>query len=125
MPPRTLPSRRTSANSGCDRWHATMSAVSAIATRPPFKVAGFPIQSWAFGIRIWIAAVVALLTSFWLQLETPSSAMLTVMILAEPTRGQALEKAAYRLIATVLGVAVSIVIVGALSQTRDLLLVAF
>src|ERR1700741_4301325 len=102
-----------------------MSAVSATATLPPLTIAGFSVPSWAFAVRIWIAAVVALLASFWLQLETPSSAMLTVMILAEPTRGQALEKAGYRLIATALGVVVSIVIVGSLSQTRDLLLVAF
>lgn len=93
--------------------------------RPPFTVAGFSAGSWAFAIRIWIAAVIALLVSFWLQLDVPSSAMLTVMILAEPTRGQALEKAGYRLIATVLGVVASIAIVGSLSQTRDLLLVAF
>lgn len=96
------------------------------ATTPlPFTVAGFPLQSWAFALRIWIAAVVALLVSFWLQLESPSSAMLTIMILAEPTRGQALHKAGYRLIATTIGVIASIVIVGALSQTRDLLIVAF
>lgn len=96
------------------------------ATTPlPFTVAGFPLRSWAFAVRIWIAAVVALLVSFWLQLENPSSAMLTIMILAEPTRGQALEKAGYRLVATTIGVVASIVIVGALSQTRDLLIVAF
>ncbi|MET3521851.1 FUSC family protein [Mesorhizobium abyssinicae] len=99
--------------------------MTATTTSLPLTVAGFPIQSWAFALRIWIAAIVALLASFWLQLSTPSSAMLTVMILAEPTRGQALEKAGYRLIATVIGVAASIAIVGSLSQTRDLLLVAF
>ncbi|MGX9146358.1 FUSC family protein [Mesorhizobium sp. 128a] len=99
--------------------------MSATTTQLPFAFAGFPVRSWAFAIRIWMAAVVALLASFWLQLEAPSSAMLTVMILAEPTRGQALEKAGFRLIATILGVVVSIVVVGALSQTRDLLLVAF
>ena len=102
-----------------------MSAASATATRPPFTIAGFPVRSWAYAVRIWIAAVIALLVSFWLQLEVPSSAMLTVMILAEPTRGQALEKAGYRLIATVIGVVVSIAIVSSLSQARDLLLVAF
>lgn len=99
--------------------------MGATATQLPFVIAGFPVRSWAFAIRIWMAAVVALLASFWLQLEVPSSAMLTVMILAEPTRGQALEKAGYRLIATILGVVASIAIVGSLSQTRDLLLVAF
>ncbi|MBB6407778.1 FUSC family protein [Mesorhizobium sangaii] len=99
--------------------------MSATTTQMPLVIAGFPLRSWAFAIRIWMAAVVALLASFWLQLEAPVSAMLTVMILAEPTRGQALEKAGFRLIATTLGVVVSIVIVGSLSQTRDLLLVAF
>jgi uncharacterized membrane protein YccC len=100
-------------------------AVSAITTPLPFAVAGFSVRSWAFAVRIWMAAVLALLASFWLQLDAPASAMLTVMILAEPTRGQALEKAGYRLIATALGVVASIAIVGSLSQTRDLLLVAF
>ncbi|PBB96778.1 FUSC family protein [Mesorhizobium sp. WSM3862] len=99
--------------------------MTATTSALPLTVAGFPLQSWAFAVRIWIAAIVALLVSFWLQLSTPSSAMLTVMILAEPTRGQALEKAGYRLIATVIGVVASIAIVGSLSQTRDLLLVAF
>ncbi|MBA1144413.1 FUSC family protein [Mesorhizobium neociceri] len=99
--------------------------MSATTTQLPFTIAGFPLRSWAFAVRIWMASVVALLASFWLQLEAPASAMLTVMILAEPTRGQALEKAGFRLIATLVGVVASIAIVGSLSQTRDLLLVAF
>jgi uncharacterized membrane protein YccC len=95
------------------------------ATQFTFRLAGFPGSSWAFAIRIWIAVVIALCTSFWLQLDAPSSAALTVAILAEPTRGQALEKAAYRLIATIIGVAASIAIVSLLSQARDLILAAF
>src|SRR5215467_8860863 len=91
--------------------------------RLPF--AGVPAGSWVFGIRIWIAVVVALAASFWLQLEAPASAAITVAILAEPTRGRALEKACFRLIATVIGVTAAIVIVGLFSQTRDLILAAF
>src|SRR5262245_12163545 len=75
------------------RDHRMTLAVSATTRQLPFAVAGFPVRSWAFAVRIWLAAVVALLASFWLQLGAPTSAMLTVMILAEPTRGQALEKA--------------------------------
>ena len=37
--------------------------------------------------------------SFWLQLESPTTAALTVGVLAEPTRGQALDKAGFRLFA--------------------------
>ena len=66
--------------------------ITATITRP-LSLAGVPAASWAFGIRIWVAVVVALAASFWLQLEAPASAAVTVAILAEPTRGRALEKA--------------------------------
>ena len=70
----------------------------------PLRLAGVPAGSWAFGIRIWLAVVVALSASFWLELEVPSTAAVTVAILAQPTRGRAVEKACFRLIATVIGV---------------------
>src|SRR5262245_34044099 len=91
----------------------------------PSRFAGVPVGSWAFGIRIWIAMVVALAAGFWLQLEAPATAAITVAILAEPSRGRALEKAFFRLIATAIGVTTALVIVGLFSQARDLLLAAF
>jgi len=91
----------------------------------PLSFAGVPLRSWAFGIRIWIAMVAALAAGFWLQLEVPSTAAITVAILASPTRGPALEKACYRLFATVLGVTAAFVIAGLYSQTRDLMLAGF
>src|SRR5260221_9897204 len=93
--------------------------------RRPMTFAGMPASSWAFAIRIWLAIVVALYVGFWLELEAPSSAALTVTVLALPTRGQVMEKAVFRLIATVLGVAASIAIVGMFAQTEILLLGAF
>src|SRR5262244_208867 len=102
-------------------------ATSALpaATQFAFRLAGLPVSSWAFAVRLWIAVTISLLTSFWLQLEAPSSAALTVLILAEPTRGQALAKAGWRLIATVIGTAASIAIVGFLNQSGALILWAF
>ena len=91
----------------------------------PLQLAGVPTATWAFAIRIWLAVVVALAASFWLELEVPSTAAVTVAILAEPTRGRALEKAYFRLIATVIGVTAAIIIVALFSQARDLLLAAF
>src|SRR5215468_1933907 len=99
--------------------------MTTTAIDPPLRFAGVPAGSWAFGIRIWLAVVVALVASFWLELEVPSAAAVTVAILAEPTRGRALEKACFRLIATVIGVTAAIVIVALFSQARDLLLAAF
>jgi uncharacterized membrane protein YccC len=94
-------------------------------TQFAFSLAKLPISSWSFAVRLWIAVTISLLTSFWLQLEAPSSAALTVLILAEPTLGQALAKAGWRLIATIIGVAASIAITGFLNQSEDLILAAF
>jgi hypothetical protein len=65
-------------------------------------IARFPLSAWAFALRIWAAMMVALYVAFWLQLESPSSAAVTVGILALQTRGQAYEKAFYRVIATIM-----------------------
>ena len=66
--------------------------VATIAEQP-FTVANIPISSWSRAIRIWLATILAWFVSFWLQLEAPTTAALTVGILAEPTRRQALNKA--------------------------------
>jgi len=95
------------------------------AAEQAFTVAKIPVSSWSFAIRVWLATMLALFVGFWLQLDTPSSAALTVAIIAEPTRGEALDKAGFRLLATVVGVTAAIAITGVFSQARDLLLAAF
>ena len=59
--------------------------VVAIATEQPFTIAKIPVSSWSFAIRVWLAMILALFVSFWLQLEAPPPAF---AILAEPTGGQ-------------------------------------
>ena len=95
------------------------------AKQVQFRPLGFPPTSWAFAIRIWVAGILALYVSFWLSIEMPVMAVITVAIIAEPTRGQALDKAVFRVLATIIGVAASIAITGLFSQTRDLLLIAY
>jgi len=99
--------------------------VVATVAEQPFTVTKIPVSSWTFAIRVWLAMILALLVSFWLQLEAPASAAVTVGILAEPTRGQALDKAGFRLLGTIVGVTASIAITGLFSQARDLILAAF
>jgi uncharacterized membrane protein YccC len=99
--------------------------VVATTSEQPFTVAKIPVSSWSFAIRVWLATILSLFVSFWLQLESPTTAALTVAILAEPTRGQTLDKAGFRLLATVAGVTASIAITGLFSQARDLILAAF
>ncbi|WP_158807833.1 FUSC family protein [Beijerinckia sp. L45] len=89
-----------------------------------FTLAGLPLTSWSYAFRIWFAMVIALGAAFWLQLDSPSSAAITVAILAQPRRGQAFQKAGYRVLATIVGVVASIVITALFSQTRDLFLLA-
>ena len=64
-----------------------VTVVAAIAEQR-FAVANIPVGSWSFAIRIWLATILALFVSFWLPLEAPTTAALTVGILAERTRGQ-------------------------------------
>ncbi|GBU18724.1 MULTISPECIES: FUSC family protein [Methylobacterium] len=84
-----------------------------------------PPSAWAFAARIWLAMVLALYAAFWLQLDSAGSAMVCVAILAQPKRGQALSKALYRFLGTLIGGAVSIVLVAAFGQDRVLMLVGF
>jgi uncharacterized membrane protein YccC len=84
-----------------------------------------PIHIWAYAVRIWLAAVVALYVAFWLQLGGASSAAVTVAILAQPTRGAALAKAVNRFAATFIGATMSIVIAGLFPGERVGLLAAF
>jgi uncharacterized membrane protein YccC len=84
-----------------------------------------PVHIWAYALRIWLAAVVALYVAFWLQLGGASSAAVTVAILAQPTRGAALAKAVNRIAATFIGATMSIVIAGLFPNDRVGLLAAF
>ncbi len=81
--------------------------------------------AWAFALRIWIAMTVALYIAFWLQLDSASSAATGVAILAQPKRGQAISKAAYRLLGTLVGGAVALVFIALFGQDRVAMLVAF
>jgi uncharacterized membrane protein YccC len=72
-----------------------------------------------------LAAVVALYVAFWLQLGGASSAAVTVAILAQPTRGAVLAKAANRIAATLIGATMSVVIAGLFPGERIGMLGAF
>jgi uncharacterized membrane protein YccC len=95
------------------------------SVRRTVTIAGFPLSAWAFALRIWAAMMMGLYVAFWLQLESASSAAVTVGILALQTRGQAYQKAVYRILATIIGVAASFVIAGLFPQTRELFLIGF
>jgi energy-coupling factor transporter transmembrane protein EcfT len=43
-----------------------MTVIAAISEQP-FIVAKIPVSSWSFAIRVWLATILALFVSFWLQ----------------------------------------------------------
>jgi uncharacterized membrane protein YccC len=97
----------------------------AQSDRGTTTIVWFTPSAWAFALRIWAAMMLALYAAFWLQLESASSAATTVGILAMQTRGQAYQKAIYRILGTVIGVIASFVLAGLFPQTRDLFMIGF
>jgi len=101
-------------------------AVSAIDRAVSFLDTWVPKPAaWAFALRIWIAMMLALAAAFWLQLDSASSAATCVAILAQPKRGQAISKAVYRLLGTLIGAVVALVLMALFAQDRVLLLLGF
>ncbi len=69
--------------------------------------------------------MLALIAAYWLQLDGASTAATTVSILAVQARGQAYQKAAYRILGTLIGVVASFILTGFYPQSRELFLVGF
>ncbi|MCW2316708.1 putative membrane protein YccC [Rhodoblastus acidophilus] len=71
----------------------------------------------AHAARTTLAALLALYLAFVLQLDTPYSAMVTVMIVSHPVQGSILAKSLWRLGGTLLGGAAAVVLMALAPQT--------
>jgi uncharacterized membrane protein YccC len=99
---------------------------------PPRSARVAPIR-WAdnsvvvavvFAFKAFLAGLLALFIAFWLGLDEPRWALLTVFIVAQPDSGLVLAKGFYRILGTIAGVLVSIALVFGLSQYGELFLAA-
>jgi uncharacterized membrane protein YccC len=70
--------------------------------------------------RATAAGLAALYLAMWLELDAPFWAVGTVLIVAQPTRGEVLRKSFYRVLGTVLGAAAGIVLIAAFPQAPEL-----
>ena len=77
-----------------------------------------------FAFKTYVAALLALLISFWLGLDQPRWAFLTVFIVSQPDSGHVLAKSFYRVLGTIAGLLVTTVLVFAFSQYGELFLTA-
>src|SRR4029077_3056655 len=87
----------------------------------------FPIawrQPIAFAVRTWLTSVLALFIAFFLQLDEPYWAGLAVWIVAQRTPGMTLSKSFYRILGTVIGTTMGVVLIASFSQTPELFILA-
>src|SRR5262245_66227947 len=76
-----------------------------------------------FGLRMWASVCLALYLAFWLQLENADWAGTTAFIVCQPQLGASLRKGWYRMIGTVVGGVMVVVLTGLFSSDRVVFLV--
>jgi uncharacterized membrane protein YccC len=80
---------------------------------------------WAQVVRTLLAFSIALYAAYALELDSPSSAGLTVLIVAGGSRGAVLSKSLYRALGTVVGAIVSVALVAWFAQAPWLFILGF
>ena len=85
------------------------------------RAAGPPLL---FGLRLWTSVCLALYVAFWLELDNPFWAGTTAAIVCQPQLGASLRKGWYRMIGTLIGAVMIVVLTAWFPQDRALFLVA-
>jgi uncharacterized membrane protein YccC len=75
-----------------------------------------------FGLRLWASVCLALYIAFWLELSEPFWAGASAAIVCQPHLGASLRKGWYRLIGTLVGAVVSVLLTACFPQDRALFL---
>ncbi len=94
---------------------SVLSARFAVAVR----AVGPPLL---FGVRMWAAVSLALYIAFWLQLDNPYWAGVSAAIVCQPQLGASLRKGWFRMVGTMIGAVLSVVLIACFPQDRLLLL---
>lgn len=93
-----------------------MSPEMAIAARRPW-LPSFPAKSWYHAFSTVAAAMLAFYVSCALELDSPGSSMITVLIVSSPLPGMVLSKGLWRFVGTVVGVVISILLIAQFAQS--------
>lgn len=86
--------------------------------------APFSLQDLAFSVKTFVAGIMALLISYWLEVKEPQWALVTVYLLSQPMVGAILSKSAYRLAGTLSGAVFAVICVGLFAQAGPLFILA-
>ncbi|WP_338503045.1 FUSC family protein [Pseudomonas poae] len=78
--------------------------------------------TWVYIFKVLIAAFLTLWLAMRLELPQPRTAMITVFIVMQPQSGQVLAKSFYRLLGTLAGSAVMVLLIALFAQNTELFL---
>ncbi len=82
------------------------------------------LPNWVFALKTTAAGLLALWISFRLDFAQPQWALMTVYIVARKESGLVMTKSFYRIVGTIVGCAVSLLLAAWFSQTAELFLLA-
>jgi hypothetical protein len=99
-------------------------ALAALGRRLRPRLPSLP-AGWGQVFRTLLAFTLALYIAYALELESASSAGMTVLIVASGSRGAVLSKSLYRALGTVVGAVVSVVLVAWFAQAPWLFILSF
>jgi len=71
-----------------------------------------------FGLRLWASVSLALLVAYWLQLDNPFWAGTSAGIVCQPSLGASLRKGHFRIIGTMIGAVMIVLLTSAFPQSR-------
>jgi uncharacterized membrane protein YccC len=77
-----------------------------------------------FGLRLWASVCLALYVAFWLELDNPSWAGTSAAIVCQPHLGASLRKGWFRMIGTLVGAVMSVLLTACFPQSRALFLLS-
>ncbi len=83
------------------------------------RAAGPPLL---YGLRLWASVTLALYVAFWLELDNPFWAGTSAAIVCLPQLGASLRKGWFRMIGTLVGAVMSVMLVACFPQDRILFL---
>ena len=95
---------------------------AAAAARPFEEALRAAGPQLLFGLRLWASVSLALYAAFWLQLDNPFWAGASAAIVCQPQLGASLRKGWFRMLGTLIGAVMSIVLTACFAQDRVLFL---
>src|SRR5271169_2813054 len=96
-------------------------SISLAFSRPDGRLANALIAAGPpllFALRLWASVCLALYIAFWLQLDNPFWAGTSAAIVCQPQLGAALRKGWFRMIGTVIGATMIVILTACFPQDR-------